>query len=268
MSEDTGKTLIKRLKQGEKEFVPITLAEAVVVNTKHIFNEEVGTVTTLDNVLKNIIGLINSSEGDSSGEGSSVDVEEIKKQIIGEINAELDKKQDILTAGYGISITNNEGKLEIGVNLDTTIYKVVQELPNADEARTDIIYLVPSNASQGSFNEYLYIKKEENVYDWEQLGTLSSTVDLDNYYTKTEVDKIKEDIQGDFKGFKTTTEDKFAELNTKIEGIKNTITVEDVTTSNKEYFISVNYTIPDTLYDFMVGEDSKNDHIENENKTT
>lgn len=267
MSE--GKTLIKRLIQGDKEFVPITLAEAVVVNTKHIFNEEVGTVTTLDNVLKDIIGLINSSGGDSSGEGSSVDVEEIKNQIIGEINAELDKKQDILTAGYGISITKNEGKLEIGVNLDTTIYKVVQKLPNADEARTDIIYLVPSNASQGSFNEYLYIKKEENVYDWEQLGTLSSTVDLDNYYTKTEVDKIKEEIQGVFKGFKTTTEGKFTEINTKIAGIESaSITVEDVTTSNKEYFISVNYTIPSDLYDFMVGEDSKNDHIENENKTT
>lgn len=255
MSENTGKTLIKRLKQGTQDFVPITLAEAVVVNTKHIFNEEVETVTTLDNVLKDIIGLINSFGGDSSGEGSSVDVEEIKNQIIGEINAKLDKKQDILTAGYGISITNNEGKLEIGVNLDTTIYKVVQKLPNADEARTNIIYLVPSNASQGSFNEYLYIKKEENVYDWEQLGTLSSTVDLTNYYTKTQVNEIKEEIQGVFNGFKTNTEGKFTEINTKIEGIENTsITAEDVTTSDKTSFISVNYAIPNTLYDSMVGE--------------
>lgn len=256
MSENTGKTLIKRLKQGTQNFVPITLAEAVVVNRKHIFNEEVGTVTTLDNVLKDIIGLINNS-----GEGSSVDVEEIKNQIIGKINAELDKKQDILTAGYGISIAkNNEDKLEIRVDLDTTIYKVVQELPNAKEARTNIIYLVPSNASQGSFNEYLYIKKEENVYDWEQLGTLSSTVDLDDYYKRTEVDGIVEDIQGAFGSFKTTTENKFIEIDTKIEGIKSAyIEAEDITTSNKEYFISVNYPIPNDLYDSMVGEG--NDHI-------
>ena len=43
-------TSIKRLKQNGKEFVPITLAEAVVVNGEYIWNQKV--CTTLDNVLR------------------------------------------------------------------------------------------------------------------------------------------------------------------------------------------------------------------------
>jgi hypothetical protein len=47
-------TQIKRLYQGNQEFVPITLSEAVVVNGTNI-SELNNTITTLDKVLRYVI---------------------------------------------------------------------------------------------------------------------------------------------------------------------------------------------------------------------
>ena len=46
------KTDIKKLKQNGKEFVPITLAEAVVVNAENLQGYDTLGITTLDRVLK------------------------------------------------------------------------------------------------------------------------------------------------------------------------------------------------------------------------
>jgi hypothetical protein len=47
-------TTIKRLQQNGDYFVPITLAEAVVVNGEHIWGEK--EITTLDAVLRILYG--------------------------------------------------------------------------------------------------------------------------------------------------------------------------------------------------------------------
>jgi hypothetical protein len=54
-------TQIKRLFQNNAEFVPITLAEAVVVNTSTIPGLANLGITTLDKVLKNTLGLVGNN---------------------------------------------------------------------------------------------------------------------------------------------------------------------------------------------------------------
>jgi hypothetical protein len=58
-------TLIKRLNQNGQEFVPITLQEAVVVNTANLPLLNGMNITTLDKVLYATLGLIDSSVTES-----------------------------------------------------------------------------------------------------------------------------------------------------------------------------------------------------------
>ena len=56
------KTDIKKLKQNGKEFVPITLAEAVVVNAENLQGYNILKTTTLDKVLKALAVVDNSQQ--------------------------------------------------------------------------------------------------------------------------------------------------------------------------------------------------------------
>lgn len=69
-------------------------------------------------------------------------------------------------------------------NIDITKREIVQTLPTQDIA-TDTIYMVPSSTpgTQNVYNEYMYINNA-----WELIG--NTAVDLNNYYTKTEVDSM------------------------------------------------------------------------------
>ena len=58
------KTDIKKLKQNGKEFVPITLAEAVVVNAENLQGYNILKTTTLDKVLK-ALAAVDSSQQDA-----------------------------------------------------------------------------------------------------------------------------------------------------------------------------------------------------------
>lgn len=92
----------------------------------------------------------------------------------------IDDKQDKLTAGTGITITNNViSSSAAGVKLE-----IVQTLPVSD-IDPQTIYLVPSSAPSTSnvYDEYIYVNNA-----WENIG--STSVDLTNYYTKTEVGSL------------------------------------------------------------------------------
>ena len=90
-------TQIKRLYQNNQEFVPITLAEAVVVNTTNIPGLQSLGITTLDKVLKNTLGVVGSN---------TLSIDTINKTLA-TINNTLQNKQDKLTAGDGITITSD-----------------------------------------------------------------------------------------------------------------------------------------------------------------
>lgn len=243
------KTYIKRLKQGDQEFVPITMAEAVVVNQDGM-GLPTTAITTLDNVLRTIIGKISNS-GNSN---PSIDTDALKEEILTDINSILAQKQDKLTKGHGIEISRNqEGELVIDVVLDTTIYKIEEELPQAGPEHIKHIYLVPSQNSQGFFEEYLCVNKD-GLYDWEQLGTLSTNVDLSNYYTISEITtKVIDPINTRF----VKNEKDIGEIEKNITNINSSmISASPVITKDNngnEQTVVISYIIPDTLYASMLG---------------
>ena len=95
-------------------------------------------------------------------------------------------KQDTLTAGTGIDITNNV----ISCTVDTGLYVVVQTLPAQPAAGNENkIHLVPLPASatgqNDQYEEYLWKGTE-----WEYLGVRQADIDLSDYYTSGQVDTL------------------------------------------------------------------------------
>lgn len=205
-------TQIKRLYQNNQEFVPITLAEAVVVNTTDIPGLKSLGITTLDKVLKTTLGIVGSN---------TLNIDTINNTLVS-INKALEAKQDKLTAGDGITISPNG---VISVTNTSTLgfqYKIVSMLPSPPKKDYEnIIYLVPiPNGTNGNiFTEYICINRD-SVYIWEQIGSLTTDVNLDNYVTKTDFEALKSIV----------------------------LTAQDVTTS-AGVAVTVNYNIPNTLYD-------------------
>ena len=212
---------IKRLLQSSQEFVPITLAEAVVVNANNIPGLSSLKITTLDKVLKTILGIIGTN---------SVDIDNLEK-LVEAINAELENKQDKLTAGTGITISP-EGVISATNSVE--LYKIVLSLPYpAGEEYLNKIYLVPNQegTSGNIFKEYIcYYSESLKAYYWEQIGEIQTDVDLSGYVTKQE----------------------FNQLQTKVTQIENTmlsmITAINVTTSGGSN-VTVDYDIPNDLYE-------------------
>ena len=205
-------TQIKRLYQNNQEFVPITLSEAVVVNTTNIPGLQSLGITTLDKVLKNTLGVVGSN---------TLSIDTINKTLA-TINNTLQNKQDKLTAGDGITISPN-GVISI-TNTNTLgfQYKIVTMLPSPPRKDYEnIIYLVPNpqGVNGNIFTEYICINKD-STYIWEQIGSLTTDVNLDNYVTKTEFNALKSIV----------------------------LTAQDVTTSSG-ISVTVNYNIPNNLYD-------------------
>lgn len=134
---------------------------------------------------------------------------------------ELNKKQDTLTAGGGIDIKDNV----ISCTLDTTLYKVVTELPDVGEEHK--IYLMESAdvGEQNIYTEYGYINGE-----WEKLGEYRATIDLSDYLTKKNAeetyvkkDEVPEEIYHMSEFTKTSgyiTESLFNEIYAAIESDK------------------------------------------------
>ena len=205
-------TQIKRLYQNNQEFVPITLAEAVVVDATNIPGLQTLRITTLDKVLKNTLTVVGAN---------TLNIETINTTLTN-INTTLQKKQDKLTAGDGITI-DPDGTISV-TNTSTLgfQYKIVSILPSPPKKDYEnIIYLIPnSNGTTGNiFTEYICINRD-SVYIWEQIGSLTTDVNLDNYVTKVEFNTLKSTV----------------------------LTAQDVTTSSG-IAVTVNYDIPSTLYD-------------------
>ena len=205
-------TQIKRLYQNNQEFVPITLAEAVVVNTTNIPGLKSLGITTLDKVLKTTLGIVGTN---------TLNIDTINKTLTS-INNTLQNKQDKLTAGDGITISSDG---VISVTNTSTLgfqYKIVTVLPSPPKKDYEnIIYLVPNpqGVNGNIFTEYICINKD-STYIWEQIGSLTTDVNLDNYVTKTEFNALKSIV----------------------------LTAQDVTTSSG-VAVTVNYNIPNNLYD-------------------
>ena len=239
-------TQIKRLFQSGTEFVPITLAEAVVVNTSTVPGLNKLGITTLDKVLRNTLGLVGNNAQNIETLGGNL------TQLTGVvqlINQELENKQDKLTAGVGISITKQDDKTVISVNHSLEIYKIITTetwndiKDNPSKNYENVIYLVPqpsaTSVNQNIFKEYLCIFKN-GTYQWEEFGTIQTEVDLSGYVTQEE----------------------FTALKNRVSNIELTgIFASDVLTSTGQK-VAVQYTIPGDLYNFAVNDDQTDGIIE------
>lgn len=240
-------TQIKRLFQNNTEFVPITLSEAVVVNTSTIPGLTDLGITTLDKVLRNTLGLIGTNAQNIEILGGDI----VKLTgVVQLINQELENKQDKLTAGVGISITkNDQNQTVISVNHSLEIYKIITTetwnniKDNPSQNYENVIYLVPqpsaTSVNQNIFKEYLCVFKN-GTYQWEEFGTIQTAVDLSGYVTQEE----------------------FTALKNRVSNIELTgIFASNVLTSTGQQ-VAVQYTIPDKLYDFAVNDNQTDEIIE------
>lgn len=218
-------TQIKRLFQSKTEFVPITLAEAVVVNTSNLPGLSSLGITTLDKVLRTTMGVVGTNAADIN----------TLKTTVQNINTALEGKQDKLTAGVGITISPTG---VISVTNSIELYKIVTSLPTASKDCLNSIYLVPSPSGTAGniFVEYICVYETTQAkYIWEKIGEVQTDVDLSGYVTNEVFN---------------------ATINTINEQLANTITAQDVTTSDGSAKVVVNYTIPADLYDSMVNTDN------------
>lgn len=218
-------TQIKRLFQSNKEFVPITLAEAVVVNTTNLPGMASLGITTLDKVLRTTLGVVGTN---------AADILKLNQAVVN-INAALDTKQNKLTAGAGINITP-EGVISAIFNIE--LYKIVTVLPTPSASTTNSIYLVPASGGVNGniFKEYICVyESTQKKYIWEEMGSIQTDVDLSGYVTLEVFNEQINIIKGQ---------------------LANTITAQDVTTSDGSAKVVVNYTIPADLYDSMVNTDN------------
>lgn len=218
-------TQIKRLFQSKTEFVPITLAEAVVVNTSNLPGLSSLGITTLDKVLRTTMGVVGTNATDIN----------TLKTTVQNINTALEGKQDKLTAGVGITISPTG---VISVTNSIELYKIVTSLPTASKDCLNSIYLVPSPSGTAGniFVEYICVYETTQVkYIWEKIGEVQTDVDLSGYVTNEVFN---------------------ATINTINGQLANTITAQDVTTSDGSAKVVVNYTIPADLYDSMVNTDN------------
>ena len=237
-------TQIKRLFQSGTEFVPITLAEAVVVNTSTIPGLNKLGITTLDKVLRNTLGLVGNNAQNIETLGGNL------TQLTGVvqlINQELENKQDKLTAGVGISITKQDDKTVISVNHSIELYKIIstetwntiKEQPGQDYE--NVIYLVPqpsgTSVTGNVFKEFLCVLKD-GLYQWEEFGTIQTEVDLSGYVTDKEFTKLVDRV-----------------TNIEMTGIF----ADNIYTSTGQQVV-VQYTIPSDLYNFAVN-DNQSDEI-------
>lgn len=203
-------TQIKRLYQNGTAFVPITLAEAVVVNTSTIPGLTALGITTLDKVLKNTLTVVGSN---------TLNIDTLNNTVAA-INTALANKQDKLTAGSGITISPS-GVISVSSSGGGFSYKIVSQLPSASADCENIVYLLPNSSGEAGniFTEYICVKNN-NTYIWEQIGSITADINLDNYVTKTEFNQWK----------------------------SVSLTAADVTTS-AGVSVTVDYDIPSTLYD-------------------
>lgn len=87
-------------------------------------------------------------------------------------------------------------------NIKQFSYTVVETLPEASEDTMYRIYLIPTSSPDlaNVKDEYITIIKEVNgniVYSWEKIG--STKINLENYYTKQEVDDLEQSLDTDIR---------------------------------------------------------------------
>ena len=117
------------------------------------------------------------------GQTDGAPTNKLLNEQVSALNTAIGKKQDKLTAGQGIKIVDNT----ISVQVDSTLFVVVTLLPDAPaNGNEGKIHLVPlsKTSTNNKYAEYIWRGTTDK---WEQLGTISSKMDLSDYSTTEQV---------------------------------------------------------------------------------
>lgn len=133
---------------------------------------------------KTINGELITGSGDIIiNSGSNIDTTEIINQVLSvaaskeqllELQRILNLKQNILRAGFGISIDNNE----ISVTIDNELYLLVDQLPQ--QGVTNKLYLLKEG------DEYIQYVYKDN--QWVRQGAITAEIRLENYVNRQELE--------------------------------------------------------------------------------
>lgn len=116
-------------------------------------------------------------------QGDGAPTNNLLNSQVSALNTAIGKKQDKLTAGQGIKIAGNT----ISVQVDSTLFVVVTSLPDAPASGNEgKIHLVQLSKT-GTNNRYAEYVWRGTTDKWEQLGTISSKMDLSDYSTTEQV---------------------------------------------------------------------------------
>ncbi|MDY2833463.1 MAG: hypothetical protein SOU49_12105 [Sodaliphilus pleomorphus] len=117
------------------------------------------------------------------GQTDGAPTNKLLNEQVSALNTAIGKKQDKLTAGQGIKIAGNT----ISVQVDSTLFVVVTSLPDApasgNEGKIHLVQL-SKTSTNNKYAEYIWRGTTDK---WEQLGTISSKMDLSDYSTTEQV---------------------------------------------------------------------------------
>lgn len=149
--------------------------------------------------------------------------------------------------GSGLNIDSNGT-----VSVDNKLYILVNSLESVSTPDANKIYLVLNSSSTSetnSFTEYVWITSDTGS-KWEKLGEASATVDLADYYTKTEINNKLSPINNSITELNTNKVDKQDVATTAKNGLlskEDKIKLDGIETGANKY------VLPEAGYNVLGG---------------
>lgn len=149
--------------------------------------------------------------------------------------------------GSGLNIDSNGT-----VSVNNKLYILVNSLESVSTPDANKIYLVLNSSSTSetnSFTEYVWITSDTGN-KWEKLGEASATVDLADYYTKTEINNKLSPINNSITNLNTNKVDKQDVATTAKNGL---LSKEDKTKLDGIETGANKYVLPEAGYNVLGG---------------
>lgn len=149
--------------------------------------------------------------------------------------------------GSGLNIDSNGT-----VSVNNKLYILVNSLESVSTPDANKIYLVlnsRSTSETNSFTEYVWITSDTGS-KWEKLGEASATVDLADYYTKTEINNKLSPINNSITNLNTNKVDKQDVATTAKNGL---LSKEDKTKLDGIETGANKYVLPEAGYNVLGG---------------
>lgn len=149
--------------------------------------------------------------------------------------------------GSGLNIDSNGT-----VSVDNKLYILVNSLESVSTPDANKIYLVLNSSSTSetnSFTEYVWITSDTGS-KWEKLGEASATVDLADYYTKTEINNKLSPINNSITELNSNKVDKQDVATTAKNGL---LSKEDKTKLDSIETGANKYVLPEAGYNVLGG---------------